>query len=73
MSEKEVNNDKIKVISLETINKMNRIESMNDFIDIAADTFIQSLYVIYDKIPDEDLKMMKKYYKHRLIKNICTQ
>ena len=66
-------NNKIKGISLETINKMNHIVTMDEFIDIAADTFIQSLYVIYDKIPDEDLKMMKKYYKHRLIKNICTQ
>ena len=64
------NNNKIKGISLETINKMNHIASMNDFIDIATDTFIQSLDVIYDNIPEEDLKLMKGYYKQRLIKNI---
>lgn len=64
------NNNKIKGISLETINKMNHIASMNGFIDIATDTFIQSLDAIYDKIPEEDLKIMKKYYKQRLIKNI---
>lgn len=64
------NNNKIKGISLETINKMNHITSMNDFIDIATDTFIQSLNAIYDKIPEEDLKIMKKYYKQCLIKNI---
>ena len=64
------NNNKIKGISLETINKMNHIASMNNFIDIATDTFIQSLDAIYDKIPEEDLKIMKKYYKQRLIKNI---
>ena len=64
------NNNKIKGISLETINKMNHIASMNDFIDIATDTFIQSLDVIYDNIPEEDLNLMKKYYKQRLIKNI---
>lgn len=63
-------NNKIKGISLETINKMNHIASMNGFIDIATDTFIQSLDAIYDKIPEEDLKIMKKYYKQRLIKNI---
>ena len=63
-------NNKIKGISLETINKMNHIASMNDFIDIATDTFIQSLDAIYDEIPEEDLKIMKKYYKQRLIKNI---
>ena len=64
------NNNKIKGISLETINKMNHIASMNDFIDIATDTFIQSLDAIYDKIPEEDLKIMKNYYKQCLIKNI---
>lgn len=64
------NNNKIKGISLETINKMNHIASMNDFIDIATDTFIQSLDAIYDKIPEEDLKIMEKYYKQCLIKNI---
>ena len=64
------NNNKIKGISLETINKMNHIASMNDFIDIATDTFIQSLDAIYDKIPEEDLKLMKKYYKQCLVKNI---
>lgn len=63
-------NNKIKGISLETINKMNHIASMNDFIDIATDTFIQSLDAIYDKIPEEDLNLMKIYYKKRLIKNI---
>lgn len=62
--------NKIKGISLETINKMNHIASMNGFIDIATNTFIQSLDVIYDKIPEEDLKLMKKYYKQCLIKNI---
>lgn len=66
------NNNKIKGISLETINKMNHIASMKDFIDIATDTFIQSLDAIYDKIPEEDLKIMKKYYKQRLIKNIIN-
>lgn len=64
------NNNKIKGISLETINKMNHIASMNDFIDIAADTFVQSLDAIYDKIPEKDLNLMKKYYKQCLIKNI---
>lgn len=64
------NNNKIKGISLETINKMNHIASMDDFIDIATDTFIQSLDVIYDNIPEEDLNIMKIYYKRRLIKNI---
>lgn len=64
------NNNKIKGISLETINKMNHIASMNGFIDIATDTFIQSLDAIYDKILEEDLKIMKKYYKQCLIKNI---
>lgn len=64
------NNNKIKGISLETIKKMNHIASMNDFIDIATDTFIQSLDAIYDKIPEEDLKIMKNYYKQCLIKNI---
>ena len=64
------NNNKIKGISLETINKMNHIASMNDFIDIATDTFIQSLDAIYDNIPEEDLKIMKNYYKQCLIKNI---
>lgn len=64
------NNNKIKGISLETINKMNHIASMNGFIDIATDTFIQSLDVIYDKIPEKDLKIMKKYYKQCLVKNI---
>ena len=64
------NNNKIKGISLETINKMNHIASMNNFIDIATDTFIQSLDAIYDKIPEEDLKLMKVYYKQCLIKNI---
>ena len=66
----ETDNNKIKGISLETINKMNHIASMNGFIDIAADTFIQSLDAIYDKIPEEDLKLMKGYYKQCLIKNI---
>ena len=66
----ETDNNKIKGISLETINKMNYIESMNGFIDIATDTFIQSLDAIYDKIPEEDLKLMKKYYKQCLVKNI---
>ena len=66
----ETDNNKIKGISLETINKMNHIASMNNFIDIATDTFIQSLDAIYDKIPEEDLKLMKKYYKQCLIKNI---
>ena len=66
----ETDNNKIKGISLETINKMNYIESMNGFIDIATDTFIQSLDAIYDKIPEEDLKIMKNYYKQCLIKNI---
>ena len=66
----ETDNNKIKGISLETINKMNHIASMNNFIDIATDTFIQSLDAIYDEIPEEDLKIMKKYYKQRLIKNI---
>ena len=65
-------NNKIKGISLETINKMNHIASMNDFIDIATDTFIQSLDAIYDKIPEEDLKIMKNYYKQCLIKNIIN-
>ena len=64
------NNNKIKGISLETINKMNHIASMNGFIDIATNTFIQSLDAIYDKIPEEDLKIMKNYYKQCLIKNI---
>ena len=64
------NNNKIKGISLETINKMNHIASMNGFIDIATDTFIQSLDVIYDEIPEKDLKLMKEYYKQCLIKNI---
>ena len=64
--------NKIKGISLETINKMNHIASMNDFIDIATDTFIQSLDAIYDKIPEEDLKIMKNYYKQCLIKNIIN-
>ena len=64
------NNNKIKGISLETVNKMNHITSMDDFIDIATDTFIQSLDVIYDNIPEEDLKIMKNYYKQCLIKNI---
>ena len=64
------NNNKIKGISLETVNKMNHITSMDDFIDIATDTFIQSLDAIYDKIPEEDLKIMKNYYKQCLIKNI---
>ena len=63
-------NNKIKGISLETINKMNHIASMNGFIDIATDTFIQSLDAVYDKIPEEDLKIMKNYYKQCLIKNI---
>ena len=67
------NNNKIKGISLETINKMNHIASMNDFIDIATDTFIQSLDAIYDKIPEEDLKIMKNYYKQCLIKNIIDK
>ena len=62
--------NKIKGISLETINKMNHIASMDDFINIATDTFIQSLDAIYDKIPEEDLNLMKKYYKQCLIKNI---
>lgn len=62
--------EKIKGISLETINKMNYLATMDEFIDIATDTFIQSLDVIYDKIPEEDLKLMKTYYKQRLIKNI---
>ena len=53
------NNNKIKGISLETINKMNYIASINDFIDIATDTFIQSLDVIYDNIPEKDLILMK--------------
>lgn len=66
----ETNNNKIKGISLETINKMNHIASMDDFIEIATDTFIQSLDVIYDNIPEEDLNLMKIYYKQRLIKNI---
>ena len=64
--------NKIKGVSLETINKMNHIASMNDFIDIATDTFIQSLDAIYDKIPEEDLKIMKNYYKQCLIKNIIN-
>jgi hypothetical protein len=68
----ETDNNKIKGISLETINKMNHIASMNDFIDIATDTFIQSLDAIYDKIPEEDLKIMKNYYKQCLIKNIIN-
>ena len=63
-------NNKIKGISLETINKMNHIASMNDFIDIATNTFVQSLDVIYDNIPEEDLNLMKIYYKRHLIKNI---
>lgn len=63
-------NNKIKGISLETINKMNHIAIMDEFIDIATDTFIQSLDVIYDNIPEEDLNLMKIYYKRRLIKNI---
>lgn len=62
--------NKIKGISLETINKMNHIASMDDFINIATDTFIQSLDVIYDNIPEEDLNLMKIYYKRQLIKNI---
>lgn len=66
----ETDNNKIKGISLETINKMNHIASVNGFIDIATDTFIQSLDAIYDKIPEEDLKIMEKYYKQHLIKNI---
>ena len=66
------NNNTIKGISLETINKMNHIASINDFIDIATETFIQSLDAIYDKIPEEDLKIMKKYYKQCLIKNIIN-
>ena len=68
----ETDNNKIKGISLETIKKMNHIASMNDFIDIATDTFIQSLDAIYDKIPEEDLKIMKNYYKQCLIKNIIN-
>lgn len=63
-------NNKIKGISLETINKMNHIATMDEFIDIATDTFIQFLDVIYDNIPEEDLNLMKIYYKRRLIKNI---
>lgn len=66
------NNNKIKGISLETINKMNHIASINDFIDIATDTFIQSLDVIYDNIPEKDLNLMKIYYRQRLIKNIIN-
>jgi hypothetical protein len=66
------NNNKIKGISLETINKMNYIASINDFIDIATDTFIQSLDVIYDNIPEKDLNLMKIYYRQRLIKNIIN-
>lgn len=67
-----INNNKIKGISLETINKMNYIASINDFIDIATDTFIQSLDIIYDNIPEKDLNLMKIYYKQRLIKNIIN-
>ena len=63
-------NNKIKGISLETINKMNHIATIDEFIDIATDTFVQSLDVIYDNIPEEDLNLMKIYYKQRLIKNI---
>lgn len=63
-------NNKIKGISLETINKMNRIATMDEFIDIATNTFVQSLDVIYDNIPEEDLNLMKIYYKRRLIENI---
>ena len=63
-------NNKIKGISLETINKMNHIATMDEFIDIATDTFVQSLDVIYDNIPEEDLNLMKIYYKRHLIKNI---
>lgn len=66
------NNNKIKGISLETINKMNYIASINDFIDIATDTFIQSLDVIYDNIPEKDLNLMKIYYRQCLIKNIIN-
>ena len=65
-----MSNNKIKGISLETINKMNHIATMDEFIDIATDTFVQSLDVIYDNIPEEDLNLMKIYYKRRLIKNI---
>ena len=63
-------NNKIKGISLETINKMNHFATMDEFIDIATDTFIQSLDVIYDNIPEEDLNLMNIYYKRRPIKNI---
>jgi hypothetical protein len=63
-------NNKIKGISLETINKMNHFATMDEFIDIATNTFAQSLDVIYDNIPEEDLNLMKIYYKRRLIKNI---
>jgi hypothetical protein len=63
-------NNKIKGISLETINKMNHFATMDEFIDIATNTFVQSLDVIYDNIPEEDLNLMKIYYKRRLIKNI---
>lgn len=63
-------NNKIKGISLETINKMNHIATMDEFIDIATNTFVQSLDVIYDNIPEEDLNLMKIYYKRRLIENI---
>ena len=62
--------EKIKGISLETINKMNYVATIGKFIDIATDTFIQSLDVIYDNIPEKDLNLMKIYYKQRLIKNI---
>jgi hypothetical protein len=62
--------EKIKGVSLETINKMNYLATMDEFIDIATDTFIQSLDAIYDNIPEEDLNLMKTYYKRRLIKNI---
>lgn len=61
-----MSNNKIKGISLETINKMNHIATMDEFIDIATNTFVQSLDVIYDNIPEEDLNLMKIYYKRRL-------
>lgn len=62
--------EKIKGISIEAINKMNYVATMDEVIDVATDTFIQSLNVIYDNIPEEDLNLMKIYYKRRLIKNI---
>ena len=62
--------EKIRAISLEQINKMNKIEASKETIDAAYDTFVEISNKIYTDIPEDELNLIADVFRKMLIKKI---